>query len=437
MLKFCILHITLIIISIPLQAQETELITLNQVDSIREYVEKPNEIIDSLLVLSQDSISNLTSELGQKLSQVSLPEKYSQLLDSLSKKYNYSDKFYAKWDSLQSNIDDSLLQSSFKEVDHLLQEYQPRFNKIEKLNQLQDKINPNVNPSEVNIGDKIVFKKFNKVQSEVKQNIPDSSTLSQYKTDKIDQLVEEQALKNEQLQELKKQAGQAGNPTEAITSKGDELNQQMEQAQDPAYLRRQAALKAYMVANDVAGEQMEQLQSAMGNMQKYKKKYFSVDNSADVDAGIEKPKRAEPLNKHWSWGGNFQFDRSNPLGMDLAPTLQYSFNRTFSLGTSLTWRYKFDKDNDYKPPKGEDMTYGLRLFGQYKVIRSFFVQAEYEKISMPAEGRSWQQAFNAGVGKTFTISDKLKGNITILYNLNHNRSEVYEKPWLVRFGVTR
>ena len=294
MIKNWILHIALTITTTSVLAQpltkNINLIPDSIINEVSSVAQKP----DNIIAKSQDSLVAIQSKWLRNIRQSNIPEKQKRLLDSLSKKYNFSADFYAKWDSIGSNINLDQEGIDLDKVDQWVNKYQVKSSKIYTKGE-------NVNP----LQEKELAEKLNVFQSEVKQNIPDSTTLSQYKPDNIDQLVEEQALKNEQIQELQKQTGQTGNPTEAFTGKGDKLNQQVEQAQDPAYLRRQSAQKAYMVANDVAGEQMEQLQSAMSSMQKYKKKYFSVDNSADVDAGIEKPKRAEPLTKHWSWGGQF------------------------------------------------------------------------------------------------------------------------------------
>ena len=191
-------------------------------------------------------------------------------------------------------------------------------------------------------------------------------------------------------------------------------------------------------AQDHFATHSKELQAAQSKLQDLKKKYRQVQT--DQDVYVKKSSlEGEPFGKRLTYGGTMQVLTQPQLAFDLSPLLGYRFNKRFTLGVGVTYRLALAKN-----PVSiitENATYGGRAYAEYHLIKSFLLHAEYERMSQitPAADqdttrRNWQTSLLVGVGKTYRITNRLQGSVLFLYNLRHDKQNVYPQPFIIRAG---
>lgn len=149
----------------------------------------------------------------------------------------------------------------------------------------------------------------------------------------------------------------------------------------------------------------------------------------------EKPAFWERL----SPGGNFSLQFGSLTYIDVSPSLGYRFTDRFTAGPGFTYRYL-----KYRGFPGSSI-YGGRFFARHLVARQFFVQTEYENLSVefltndPREPfvREWVPGFFIGGGVYQPIGERAGFMIAALYNLSYdNLRSPYNSPWVFNVGFT-
>ncbi len=190
----------------------------------------------------------------------------------------------------------------------------------------------------------------------------------------------------------------------------------------------------------MGGESLQQkFDKAMVEVNKAKRKY------ADLKEGLgEAPKRpnplaSEPFHKRLRLGGNLQVNRENPTSVDLAARLGYQLNPKAQIG--LETAYRISTGDRFRSFDFDDELFSSRLFFDHFVYKSFFMQAvlEWNRQQVTDQndvniGIEWVQSGLIGVGKEFPLGKKLRGAMTISYNVLHDENSPYRRPWVFRFG---
>ena len=254
---------------------------------------------------------------------------------------------------------------------------------------------------------------------------------------------------NQGSQALEQQVLQHAPESELLQLGGNPQNQEGlfdfsdRQAFTQQQQRAQLQQRVLASAKDHFAEHGEVLQDAQQQLGKLKKKYSMVQ-------GDTQQKRSSlqgtPLGKRLVYGGSMQLQRTPSLSIDLAPQLAYQFNKRISSGVGVV--YRLAPEGGFKKFKqqltGNSAIYGGRLYGEYEVLRSLLLHAEYEQLSQRIAttgedftGRRWQTSLLAGVGKTYQIAGKWQGSVLLLYNFRHRQQDIYTRPWVVRFGFQR
>ncbi len=264
-------------------------------------------------------------------------------------------------------------------------------------------------------------------QIEQSKNLPEKAEQFAASTDEMQYFNEEKA-----------KAFDLGKFNSEYSDKASEYSEKVVEYVDPEKLKKQLAEKKKVLANDALLSNMDKVKiPANDKLQKLKNKYKKFNSAQDVAAGKENPVKVQP-GKRFVWGGNFQMNPGDPVSVDISPLIGYRLNTVWTIGTGGSVRYALDKKNDFRPPTKNNVVYGFRIFNQYKVIKSFFVHAEYEILSQPDVGaRSWKSQAMAGIGKEFAIVKGFKGTVIVLYDFLHNESSPNMKPVTFRFGFVK
>ena len=221
---------------------------------------------------------------------------------------------------------------------------------------------------------------------------------------------------------------------------------------DKEYLKSEGVSKAVKEASKYLAEHQDKLTAAQSKLTKLKKKYSSVPNSNDLSTATKRNSlKGKPFKERMVIGGNVQLVSSDPLIIDISPVVGYKIDKQFRIAIGATYRARLTEypQNSTIAPRGakDELTYGYRAFGEYSFWKGFYVHAEYERMSREFEikttsqtptdqyERKWVEAALLGIGKSYSINNKVKGSISLLYNFIYNTKEqVYPNPWVFRVG---
>lgn len=232
----------------------------------------------------------------------------------------------------------------------------------------------------------------------------------------------------------------------------ENYKKQFDQYSDAEYLQKEGVSRAVKEASKYLAEHQTKLTAAQTKLSKLKKKYSSVPNSKDLSTATKRNSlKGKPLKERIILGANIQLVSTQPLIIDASPVVGYKINRRFSIAAGATYRARlteYPKNSTVTPRNAKDeLTYGYRVFSEYIFWKGFYAHAEYERMSQEFEVKSatntltdlfqrkWVEAALLGVGKSYNINGKVKGNINLLYNfIYNNKEQVYPSPWVFRFG---
>jgi hypothetical protein len=250
----------------------------------------------------------------------------------------------------------------------------------------------------------------------------------------------------------------AANPSEAsekLIAQVAEVNQATKQLADAEKLKKQAemleateqmknpeALKAEAV-NHLAGKDAE-LQGAVNQMAKYKKKYSSIGSLSEIPKNDWLPRnglKGKPFKERFRPGINLGLrSNSDTVLLDLYPNASYRITGRVEAGLGGIYRMRIATD-----PFGLDQRFpvwGLSTFLVIKTFKSVFFRLETDGTSHVRQGsaeqpayRDWRWSFHAGIQTNFKISKRWTGNVQMLYNFEANLKDGFPERLTGRMGV--
>ena len=260
--------------------------------------------------------------------------------------------------------------------------------------------------------------------------------LTQYteKAKNLPQTAEEQARNLEQVQALEENT----KAFDALKQEQEQYKQQLEQYQDEEYLKEEIKNKAKLVATDHFAEHQDKIQGAQEQLAKYKRKYSSVQSIKDLPKIPPNRMKGKPFIERLSPGFTLQIQRSEQTEMDITPQLGYKISGRWMAGAGFGYRVKFNSNNstfDNAHP-----VYGFRHFQHFTVYKGFFLAAYYDllrhdmAIANNEMKSRWTHNYMGGIGKGYNITNKLRGNLQVLYQLFQSAGGPYPNKWNIRFG---
>ncbi len=212
---------------------------------------------------------------------------------------------------------------------------------------------------------------------------------------------------------------------------------------DPAVAKELALNKAKEEAvNHFAGKEKE-LKAVMEQLSTLKAKTKDAEGVIDLfQKRRVNPIKGKPFIERLRPGLSVQFQFSKNFQLDLNPQLGYRFSGRFTagLGWNERWGYNFDKWKYV----AEDHIYGPRAYLQVKIKSGFYILATPELMnalvppsfnSQDPSTRKWVWSWMAGLKKEFRYSNKMLGNVQVMYNLyDPNHQSPYADKLNIRFG---
>ena len=175
-------------------------------------------------------------------------------------------------------------------------------------------------------------------------------------------------------------------------------------------------------------------------MKAAKKKYEVLPDLSKEEEGIKRNSlKGTPWKKRLFLNGNVAIQSTSPLILDANIQLGYQWTKKLSSGVGLLYREQFtERDSTAATVSGD--SHGLSVFISYDIAKGFFAYSEFQSVvNKPLIGESsasaaWQNAFLAGVGRTFNIGKKVSISTMLLYDFNHNNNTLSRRPWVPRIG---
>lgn len=205
-----------------------------------------------------------------------------------------------------------------------------------------------------------------------------------------------------------------------------ELQAQQNQMEIPSLDQAKAKQQYLQMAKQSAMQhfagKFDQVDNAMSNMSKLKKKYSSVQSVKNLPKRKPNEMRDKPFVERLVPAFNLQLMQRNVWMLDVNPSIGYRFNPHLSTGIGWVqrWGYNFDS-NEYAY---EERMYGPRVYGEYELKKGFAIRLEADYVNALVRtlfkdpiGRDWVGNLKVGIKKEYRINKKINGNIQALYNV--------------------
>ena len=154
------------------------------------------------------------------------------------------------------------------------------------------------------------------------------------------------------------------------------------------------------------------------------------------------PPPPKPHVNRFFFGGGVGLSFGDVDYFEISPMIGVRVIPRFDVG--LQPFYRWVKDTRYSPDL-ETYDYGASLFARFRVISSFYVEADYQytnyeyPTSATQTTRSTYDAFLAGAGFYQPVGRNVGFNVGVLYDFSYNSNDInrpYDSPWRVQAGVS-
>jgi hypothetical protein len=219
-------------------------------------------------------------------------------------------------------------------------------------------------------------------------------------------------------------------------------------------LATRASLQQFFLTNmpTVSGTSInpvQQIQNQLGDVgspiNKWKDKQNDIGGMKNNSLPDFTPntQRTKSFRKRLETGTDFQFGKSVnflPATSDIGLKLGYMINDKSSAGIGLN--YKIGLGNGWDNIHFTNQGVGLRTYLKWKLKKGLDIQGgsewnymlQFKKIEQLKNYNAWQQSALLGLCKNYSISKKVKGNISILYDFLYSNHLPNTQPLVFRVG---
>ncbi|HVZ96605.1 MAG TPA: hypothetical protein VG847_07005 [Chitinophagaceae bacterium] len=190
-------------------------------------------------------------------------------------------------------------------------------------------------------------------------------------------------------------------------------------------------------------QNMQEAQAALGKL-KDKINQLTGSGSGDVSMPDFKPntQKTKPFLKRLEYGCNVQFSRNNsllPTTANVAASIGYKLNDDGSLGIGASYNIGL---GTLQHISITSQGVGLRSYLDWKIKKNFYASGGYEfnynssfkSIEQLKDYSAWQRSGLIGISKKYKLSQKLKGDIQLLYDFLARSHIPVSSPFLFRAG---
>lgn len=186
----------------------------------------------------------------------------------------------------------------------------------------------------------------------------------------------------------------------------------------------------------------QQMQQAKDQLQQLQNKFPGLDNAAQMPNFRPKELKSKTFLQRVQLGANIQFAKSSqyfPTSSDIALQAAYQFTKNGSAGLGAA--YKLGLGNIHKI-RFTSQGLGLRSFMDYKIKGTIYANGGFEynynktipDIQALKNWNGWTRSALLGIEKKYKISDKVSGNLLLLYDFLYNQHTPTTQPLVFRMG---
>ncbi|WP_423735434.1 hypothetical protein [Chitinophaga caseinilytica] len=224
---------------------------------------------------------------------------------------------------------------------------------------------------------------------------------------------------------------------------GGNVEQQLEGLQTRAQVERLIQERLGGGGPNASQAIRQQMDAARSQMDELKKNFPDLDNAAEMPDFKPNEMKTKSFISRLEFGANVQFQRSNqffPSTGDFAGQVGYRFSKNGIVGMGAS--YKLGMGTGFNNIRFSHQGMGVRSFADYKLKGTFFVNGGFEynynaafvNPNQLANAKVWTRSALLGIAKKYKINNKLKGNMTLLYDFLHNSQVPRTDPVKFRVG---
>jgi hypothetical protein len=220
-----------------------------------------------------------------------------------------------------------------------------------------------------------------------------------------------------------------------------DMESQLAKAKDPKAAAALAEQKLLPAVNHFAGKEKE-LQSAMGQVSKYKQKYSSVKSLAELPKRAPNPLKDKPWFERVVPGLNYFILSKHSTFVDFNPYVGWRFNPKFT--ASIGWSERVGISHGNVSTSQYDRVYGIRANASYAWTHGFIfrlspeVMKAYVPTGSTIDTKEQASVFGlfAGIRKDFKIYKGLIGYSEGMYNFTQKSGQnLYGDRLSFRLGL--
>ncbi len=280
---------------------------------------------------------------------------------------------------------------------------------------------------------------FNKVTSKIDQASQVASDIEKIAEGKIK---DAKTLPTLVEKELIQRSGLEGNLTQvqALTAQQEQYKALIDKYKDKKRMQEEMKSKALSVANEYLTSKAPIITQSQSKLTKAKKLYGSFQSIKTIAKRGPNDMKQRTFIERLVPGVNLQIYRNDHVVVDVAPVLGYRLSNRWTVGLSGMYRVGADKQfNHFLQKEG---VYGMRTYGQFTVKDGFFLHGELEALRLDSaltksinDERS-SRLFGAyvGIGKSYAIGRRLRGNAVAMYRIDFNGGIPQQSKFGVRIG---
>jgi hypothetical protein len=384
-------------------------------DTLQQKVNNVKSSVTGATQKVESSIAKVTSpfqEQGAALPNINMPETGAVNMPSLPTP-----------NTLNTNLPQTTLPTDLPQADI------PNI-ELDKVNEVKAGITEKIAEEKEGIKGLGQLEELNQLQEKTEVVREVSSKVEAVKKEGAGKVAEEALANTDQLKAVSKELSAA---------------EKAKQYYDPQVAKEEMLNKAKLEAvNHFAGHESD-LVAVMEKLSAAKAKVPDPDGVIDLFAKRQNTQRGKKWHERLTYGLSLQFQKPSALWLDVNPYVLYKFSDKIAAGIGLTSRWSYHlKESDWR---SKEKIYGPRASFEWRAKKDFALKADIECVNgvYPAriingqlkefDNRLWIWTYFAGVKKSFQFSEKIKGNVQMMYNLyNPEKHSPYADRINVRIG---
>lgn len=449
-----------------LQKQEKKINSkLSKIDSIAAH---------NLLTTSIDSLSHLKNMIKGKVSRITgkIPgSQYISYLDTLKNSLDFLNKYSDKLSKVKEV--QQRLQSSLSSV----QQLQGRLNQLQEVQQYIQERKQVLNETLGKYGN--VFKEnLGKIGKEVyyyKAQIKNYKELWQH-PDKIEAKALEMLNKVPAFNDFMKEHSALAALFNVAGSQEGSLQQSLQGLQTRAMVQQEIQERLQAAGAGGRKQIQQQMTIAKQKLQELKNKLPGGGSTANMPNFKPKELKSKTFFQRLGFGANVQFGKATnylPTTSDIAGQIAYKFSKNGSIGIGASFKLGWSdplpqqniiSQNPFGSTQGSSgfsqgsfsiaprsfikkihftaQGVGIRSFLDYKLKGTFYVNGGFEfnynktipNIPALKNLNGWTKSALLGIEKKYKISNKLKGNMMLLFDFLYKQHVPQTQPVVFRVG---